>query len=179
MTGLKVSSLAWCWVFSFTLREDADALDATERLADRSEDLAGRGEAWVLASADNTFVEPFLSGGGTVSTLDRSDIVQALAWRGSRGHWLTFKTGTNDVIEWRTATNVASAILSVLRLANDGTGQLLEWTVNNASSDACYRYALIDGSGQLAVDDGCDGVMDSVVAATIQPITELPPTELV
>ena len=117
-----------------------DALDATARLADRAADLAGRGEAWLLASASDSQFEPSLNRNAASVTLDRSDVLQAIAYRGARGHWLAASPGTNDVIEWHPTNAVSQTVLSVVQLSANGTSRRLEWTLSNPPTNTCFRY---------------------------------------
>ena len=156
--------------------EIADQLHGSARLADRAADLAGRGEVWLLASSSDSAIQPSLLRAEAAAGLDRSAIVQALAYRGARGHWLAENPTTNDVVEWRASNAVSQAQLAVLQLGNSGNGQHLQWTVTSVSSNACFRYLPGDPSGTLLVDENCDGAIDSTITTTAQSIAELAPS---
>jgi hypothetical protein len=160
-----------------TASENADALDATARLANRARDLAGRGEAWLFASAGDSGIQVSLSNETATATLQRSGIPQSLVYHGNRGELLAAPASVANagaIIEWH-ASNAPASTLSIVSFGANGLGQKLEWTVPAASSTACYRYAVGDTNGLLNVDDNCDGVADSTIAASISPVQELQP----
>ena len=157
--------------------ETADALDATARLVGRAPDAAGRGEAWVLASADSSAVEISLTDGTNNATLDRSDLPGALAYRGTRGHLAAILgTGSNAIVRWSISGTVTNAQLAALLVRTNGTAQFLRWSVTNPPAGACYRFAVAAGTGQLDVDQDCDGTPETSLTGTQTIVNELPPT---
>ncbi|MEO8425619.1 MAG: Ig-like domain-containing protein, partial [Verrucomicrobiota bacterium] len=156
--------------------ETADALDGAARLVERAPDLTGRGEAWALASVNLSGIELSLNDGTNSATLDHSDVVRALAYRGGRGHWLAAGAlGTNTVFKW-TVTNTAPSVqLAALLIGTNGTARQFRWTVANPPAGSCYSFAVADASGALLVDSNCDGTPESSLPATIQNVAELPP----
>ncbi|HKS37006.1 MAG TPA: Ig-like domain-containing protein, partial [Verrucomicrobiae bacterium] len=158
-----------------------DALDATARLTDRAADFAGRGEAWLLASVSDSQFEISIEQNRLKAELQTSDAVQSLAYRGARGHLLAAADAGGaaslpDVIEWRPTNAVSQAVLSVVQLGTNGTGRRLEWTLSNPPANTCFRFLPGDTNAVLLVDENCDGTAESTMAATVQPVTELPPT---
>jgi concanavalin A-like lectin/glucanase superfamily protein/Big-like domain-containing protein/thrombospondin type 3 repeat protein len=158
-----------------------DTLDATARLADRAADFAGRGEAWLLASVSDSRFELSLEQNRLKAGLQTSDVVKALAYHGAQGHWLAAADAGGaaslpDAIEWRPTNAASQAVLSVVQLGTNGTGRRLEWTLSNPSTSACFRFLPGDTNAVLLVDENCDGTAESTMAATVQPVTELPPT---
>lgn len=156
--------------------EKADALDAVARLAERAPDLAGRGEAWALAAVNLSGIELSLNDGTNSATLDHTDVVRGLAYRGVRGHWLAAGgTGTNTVFTWTVTNTVASAGFAALLIETNGTAKLFRWIVANPPIGSCYSFAVSNAAGLLAVDGNCDGTPEGSLPANIQNLTELPP----
>src|SRR5205823_2928853 len=115
--------------------------------------------------------------GTDVATVDRSDVAAALIYRGTRGHLgAALGSSSNLVFHWKATNAVSNAQLAVLLVDTNGSGRLFRWTVTSPAAGACYRFALVDNSPQLAVDADCDGAGESSVAGTDTALRELPPT---
>src|SRR5581483_8916541 len=157
-------------------QEKADAFDATGRLVERAADLAGRAEAWALASVSSSNASLSFANGTNLVTFDRSDVSGADAYQGARGHWLVTRAGTNSgVFKWSAGTPASPLDLAVLLVDTNGTARQLRWTIASPPSGACYLFSLTDTSDQLQVDANCDGTPESFLPATTQTIFEKAP----
>src|SRR5262249_39271136 len=116
--------------------------------------------------------------GPGVVTLDRSDLPGALAYRGAFGQWLAALAPTNGVIEWRFTNARAQARLSLLPTFGNGAGAQNDWTSSNPPANACFRFDLTGTNTELAMDLGCDGTADSLIAGSVVSVVELPPDML-
>ena len=166
-------------VFRETLiaeQENADSLNGTGRLFERAADLAGRGEAWTLASANTSNLSlSFVSGTNSV-LFDHSDVSRASAYQGTRGSWLAAGAGLGvGTFRWTVTNSPASLDLAVLVIQTNGTARQFRWTVPNPPAGSCYLYSLGDSAGQLGVDSNCDGTPESFLPASVQDMTEKPP----
>ncbi|PYK96334.1 MAG: hypothetical protein DME19_20025, partial [Verrucomicrobia bacterium] len=160
-------------------QEAADNLDGTGRLAERAADLAGRGESWAIASINDSQIDLSLSQGSALAGLDKSDVVQALGYRGQRGHWLTASTLNSQLatlnFHWQVNGTVAQAELAALLITTNGTARQWRWSVPNPPQGACYVFNASDPTGGLHADTNCDGTVDAILSGTATPINELPP----
>jgi hypothetical protein len=160
-------------------QELADGLNATTRLAARLPDLAGRGESWAVFALDSESgsirfgdgVNGRLPPEGTNNLAARYDHTNAAS-----GLWFVTRPGTNLVFEWRPEVAVPAAELALALLETNGTAQHLRWSVANVPARACLRFDAGDPSGQLLIDNNCDGTNESAVAASLSTVNELPPT---
>ena len=118
--------------------EKADALDGVGRLAERAPDFAGRGEAWALAAVNLSGIELSFSDGTNSATLDHSDVVRALAYRGERGHWLVADASSpSAVFRWTITNTVPSAEFSALLIGTNGSAVRYRWTVSTPPAGSC------------------------------------------
>lgn len=158
-------------------QEQADALDAVERLAERAPDLAGRGEAWTLAAVGNgSGVQLSLHDGTNTVVMVHSDIAGANGYSALRGQAIAAHAlSTNAHFSWNVTSNVASAELAVLLVGTNGTGRQLRWTLANPAAGSCFSFSPDQANAALIVDANCDGVPDSTITGAELAITERPP----
>jgi Bacterial Ig-like domain/Carboxypeptidase regulatory-like domain len=154
--------------------ETNDTLNASQRLVSRATDIAGRGEAWQLASSSDSNIEISVTTENGSATLDESSINHGALYRGQRGH-LAATAATNVMLHWEAKQFVASAELNALLISTNGAGKLIRWTFNSVPAGACYSYALNATDGQLRADFDCDGQVDQRLAGTITSISENAP----
>ncbi|MDB6037199.1 MAG: LamG domain protein jellyroll fold domain protein, partial [Verrucomicrobiales bacterium] len=154
----------------------ADSLDASARLAERSADLAGRGENWLIAAGNFAGIDLSLSDATNSSKLGRSEVIGALGYPGARGPWLVASSvGTNVTFKWTVTNSTALADFAVLQVSSNGTARQFRWTIPNPAVGSCYSFSLANPDGQLALDTTCDGVADSLQAASQSVVNERPP----
>ncbi len=156
--------------------ESADGLDAVGRMEFQAPDLAGRGEAFVMAATTEGSVELQNGAPDRWATVARSGEPRALVYGGSRGTWAVAGGAAGGPVVWRFPGLVRSAELSVLESSTNGTARLLRWTVADPLPEACYRFT--PGGVELAVDIDCDGGSDSTLAAQVTVVREAAPAVL-
>jgi len=78
-------------------------------------------------------------------------------------------------MKWLVTNAEPSIELAALLVDTNGIAVQFRWTINDPPIGSCYSYPLSDRTGQLAVDNNCDGIVDSSLAAAIQSVTELAP----
>lgn len=154
--------------------EADDAVGAVARLAGRATDLAGLGQAWMLAAAP-TNVALSLAAGSKQAGCARSSISRAAGYTGSRGAWLAADGATGGaVFEWRFPAAAATAELAVLLVSTNGTARQLQWSLDDVPSGAVCRYAIGAGAA-LDCDFDADGTNDSARAAAVTAVLEAAP----
>jgi hypothetical protein len=140
-------------------QEKADSLDGTARLGERAADLAGRGEAWSLASINTSnALLSFVNGTNTV-LLGRSDVSGCAGYQGSRGHWLVAGAAVGSgTFQWSVAGSSSALNLSVLIVQTNGTARQFSWTVSSPPTGSCYLFSISDPSREFPArhDRGCD-----------------------
>jgi hypothetical protein len=148
---------------------------AVTRLVDRGRDLAGRGEAWFMAASDRGGVAlSFRSSDGKNITPNRSDLAKSGIFHGVGGEWLAL-TDANGVITWKTTDAASPALLSFMWIKADGTARELLWHLADFPAGACVSYDTASLTNELQIDLNGDGTVESTLAATETPFTELPP----
>ncbi len=156
----------------------ADGVDAVARLARRSPDLAGRGEAWRVAAANTGSIQVGFGGGARVAEVLSSGETQSLVYAGQRGVWAVFPGGRSAEVQWRFTEEVAQAEVSLVDVGTNGLGRTLRWQLDAPSTNACYRFVTGGASDALIVDLDCNGESDASIAATIVPLQESAPSVL-
>ena len=152
--------------------------DAAALLDERARDLAGRGEAWLIAASRPAAVVPTLARDGRSAGIDASEIAFAAGYRGvSRagedGHWLVSRPEAGSVLRFDVSEPVVAAEIGVLDVGPGGTGRLLRWALSELASGACLHHT--PGSQSLEVDETCDGIGDRSLSAVASEIAELAP----
>ncbi|MCS7089100.1 MAG: carboxypeptidase-like regulatory domain-containing protein, partial [Limisphaera sp.] len=155
--------------------EQAGPTETIARLSARAADLAGRGEAWVIAAANNGTVEWLAETGRADAVF--STVPYALGYGGTNGPWLVARPGSGTVVRFRFGGSPATGQAAVLVLRTNGTGRLVQWTVPGPPPEACYTFDPSDSSDRsdLLVDLTCDGTPESTLSGTSTSVTELPP----
>jgi hypothetical protein len=164
----------------FRTLQQASGRSATELLAERADDLAGRGEPWLLASTRPSEVVPSLELNGKRAELGKSFVQGAagyagLGQAGGAGHWIVSKPEDGTALRFDVTSATAVAEISVLALGGDGRGRLLRWTVQAPAAGACFRHAAGSEPPLLDVDETCDGVVDRSLVAAVQNVQERAP----
>jgi hypothetical protein len=173
--------------------EEADPApdDPVSRLTFRAADLAGRGEAWVLAAVsrgvfqdDGGALTPdgselnLLQSAGRRAGVDTSTVVKGAGYGGREGAWLV--SGTPGTVQWKFgAAQTGTTKLSVLDVKADGTARGIEWSVPDLPAGACALFDLTGAATELGIDDNCDGTPDRTVAGSVTDFTEVPPQALI
>ncbi|HEU5123392.1 MAG TPA: carboxypeptidase regulatory-like domain-containing protein [Verrucomicrobiae bacterium] len=152
----------------------ADSLNALARLEQQAADLAGRGEAWLFAAANDSGAEPQFRVGDNWVKLKRSEVAQGGGYGSTSGHWIAMKP-TNGMVRWEINQPIAQAEFGVLLLRTNGTGEQIRWTVSNPPVGSCLRYNTGDATHTLKLDNTCNGSTDQTFAGVVTAITELPP----
>jgi hypothetical protein len=156
--------------------EATDALDATARLSEQAADLAGRGEAWLLASINAPEAGLFLLEGSAEANLDLSKVERAAVYHGARGHLLVAGPSTNALlVRWHFTNTIAQADMAVLLVDTNGTAQQLRWTLSDVSAGTRCWLSLPNTTGELQVDLNNDGAVDRALAAVLSPVIERSP----
>lgn len=143
-------------------------------LADLGPDLAGRGEAWLLAGFEGAAGEVrFATGDATVDSA-RSSLPGALSYGGPAGGWLVVRQPEAlGRVRWG-LTNAVAAHLNLLQVGTNGTGQRFDWTVTR--DEGCFLWDMNPGGATLHEDAACTGVAGAALAGNATAVQELPPT---
>ncbi|HAV65601.1 MAG TPA: hypothetical protein DCY13_24900, partial [Verrucomicrobiales bacterium] len=158
---------------------EADGLDATTRLVDRAADVAGLGQAFVLASGNDGSVRIDFGDGKTGAVPETSSEPSALVYGGTNGMWASTLFKTNATFAWNFTNAPPAAELGVLIVTTNGVARQLRWSIANPPADATYLFSLGDATESLRVDLLSDGVVDSSQPPVVQLRDELPPSLLV
>lgn len=150
-----------------------DSLDAAARLTGLARDLAGRGAARLHAAASTSSLVVTLQQGERSAKSEESSIPNAFVADGGLGSWLNAPVASEQTLTWTTDDALTSETVTVVVLNDDGTGEQRTWTITSPSGGACFGHDT--ATTDLTVDDGCNGTLDSTLAAVVTPITELPP----
>lgn len=155
--------------------ESADGLDGTERLAVRSADYAGLGQAFAVGAGDSGELEIELAGETNRATAGFSQVPFSMVYEGTNGGWAVTALATNAVLAWHWTNSTANADISALVVQTNGTARHWRWQLPTPSLEAVYRFALNDPTGALQVDLDNDGVADSTLPGQGTDVAELPP----
>ena len=146
---------------------------AVTRLVDRGRDLAGRGEAWLMAATDRGGID-LEHGAGPVADGQRSEVERAAVYGGVDGDWLAAKVP--GVVRWRVVDGVTGeAQFNVQLIREDGTARELLWRISDLPAGAVVIFDPAAGGEVASVDENGDGVAERTVAAAGTDFTELPP----
>jgi len=160
--------------------ENADpaADPALMRLVNRAPDLAGRGEAWLLAASDRGSIDLSYKGTGTtVADGARSTVAKTAGFGGADGDWLV--AAEPGVFIWKLAGSlVGEAQFNLQIVRADGTARELLWRVSDLPAGACVIYDARSGNELARMDENGDGTPEHTVAATGTNFTELAPEVL-
>ncbi len=152
--------------------ESASAGDAAARLAAAAPALAGRGEAWEIATAPAGAAVKIAANLDQFATPGQSSTLRrALAYPGADGAWAVAPAGAAARAEWEFSAAGAGQ-LSLLAVADDGTAEELRWPAAGIPAGACARYTFDGGDGLLEIDDDCNGLVDRTLAATLTASAE-------
>jgi hypothetical protein len=157
---------------------DAQPDHAVTRLVDRGGDLAGRGEAWLMAASDRGNIDlAYRSADSKVVDGQRSEVLKTLVYGGAQGDWLA--AGGSGVVRWTVREGlVGEAQFSVQLIRNDGTAREVLWRISDLPAGTVVTFDP-NAVGELAVvDENGDGVAERTVVATGTDFTELPPQVL-
>jgi hypothetical protein len=154
------------------------------RLTDRGVDLAGRGEAWFLASVsrgdfqgDTPPGELNLITPTATSGVETGKVAKAIGYGGRDGAWMV--SATTGIFEWRFSSAVPGATqLSVMMLAADGTGRDVLWDLSDIPAGTVVRFDPGGTGADAQIDDNGDGTSDRLLGGLVRPFTEAPPTVL-
>jgi hypothetical protein len=145
-------------------RAEAGDTDAVELLAARG-DLAGRGEAWLVAAVGDEAWSPSFELLGAFAELDESAIGSAAGFPGPPsdavdGHWIASRpiAGTLRLVA---GADTSASELALLDLAGDGTGALLRWSLPALPAGACLRADVAASAPVLDLDETCDGTIET------------------
>ena len=153
--------------------EAAAAGNAVDRMAARGPDLAGRGEAWMMAGSDRSSLRvSYDSPAGTADAV-RSAVAQTLVYAGSGGQWLV--SASHGRIRWEAGEAAGGATLSALLVKADGTARELRWATGALPAGAKLTYDPATPGAELSVDGDGDGAAEHTVTALIDDFRELPP----
>ena len=155
--------------------ESLDSVDGWSRMMARAEDIAGRGEEWLLASTDSPGLTLTLSGRGMTANVQRSEVPTAAVYRGNLGDWLVSGPKETGVIRWTVEQSTANASFGLFVVGDDGLAEQLSWFIGSSPAGAVYSYDLGTSSGELAVDIDGDGLSEDSFVADVEPVSELPP----
>lgn len=136
-------------------------------------DLAGRGEAWLLASFDGGEGAIRFNAGTNSALPSRSDIPGALSYAVTNGSWLVVREPAADgIVGWR-LTNASPTRLSAALVGTNGVGSRREWAL--ASGDGCHSWQIASPTGALIDDPSCDGGSVAGVSPSVSEIRERNP----
>ncbi len=142
-------------------------------LGDLGEDLAGRGERWLIAGMEGAVGGIGFRVGDSVVDSARSNLPGAIGYAGVGGSWLVMREpGVEGTIQWRVDEAVA-AHLNVVRIGEDGTGTRFDWTTS--ATGGCFAWALDPGDAGLVSDPECDGTPGAGLVGNATQIIELSP----
>ncbi len=164
----------WREALADLMEQEQPALLPGERLADRAEDLAGRGETWWAVASDSTEVEPGFI--GSVVDLDMSEVAQMAGYRAGDGGTIFGKPTESGFFQWQAGDAGGSATLTSYLIGSDGQGTLITWAdvVLPANGKARFDPNGADPS-LLDIDADCDGVFEAQIAGVSSPVSELMP----
>jgi hypothetical protein len=63
-------------------------------------------------------------------------------------------------------------------LGTNGAGTQWRWSVTGVAAGTCFSFDPSAPANGLLRDDHCDGTLDGTLAASVQPVQELPPQVL-
>jgi hypothetical protein len=155
--------------------ESADAADAPARLIAAASDLAGRGEAWVLATTSSGTAAASSADGNSIVTSVSSTLPQGLGYDGERGLQLVALPETGLTCTFQFTNAPAQAQIVVFIVSADGNGQQWTWSLAPPDPAAIYRFTLGDPAGQLLADLDGDGQADTTLSGILTQVTEAPP----
>ena len=119
--------------------EKADGQNAIGRLEARGPDLAGRGEAWLLAAVDHVDAEIAYTSGDSSVGLATSTLDQGAGFSGEAGSWLIARPITEgDLLTWDLSDATGLVTLATLQLGDQGEGTQVSWSVEVPVEGACY-----------------------------------------
>lgn len=159
----------------WSLIEASDSRDASQRLADRAADFAGRSEAWWLAASGSSDVTVEAETDAGLATALTSTLDDTAGYTGARGSWIAGRTAATRLFRFRVLRPVSGAEVSVVQLGTNGLGTRWTWNLGAAPADVCFTFDPADPSARLLRDEQCDGLPESDLLATVSPVQELPP----
>lgn len=160
----------------FEALEGIDETDAVSRLVEHGPDLAGRGEAWWIAAANQASVDIAGYREGNEAGLESSAVRRVSGAPGARGGWLAapVDAGVAEIL-WTTSAAVSDLELALWSSNGDGTGALLRWTISDAPEGARFRFDPFDPESGLAIDRDGDGAYEGSERGVVNVVEEAPP----
>ena len=168
------AGLEWRAALFAALNSNGAALPVAA-LATRAANIAGRGERWDLLAHDGGALKAVALDALNPGLISEEELLPGNAdYAGAPGAWFVAPASDGTTVYgWDVVADAAPSMVSLLRVDDDGSGELLSWNLPAATTGDCFRLA---SDNRLTHYARCDAVESlATIDPNVTPVTENPP----